>query len=73
MIEFGLLTDGVFHAGRIARIYNVCAHEYAQEGIEEWTKKTHPSIWQDLEKVARTQTEEGLRLEEFEDDLSSML
>ncbi|KUL88846.1 hypothetical protein ZTR_03598 [Talaromyces verruculosus] len=57
----------------IARIYNVCAHEHAKEGVEEWTKENHPTIWQELANVPRTETEAGYRLEGFEDDLKALL
>lgn len=58
---------------RIARVYNVCAHEYAKEGVEEWTKQNHPTIWQELETVPRTETEAGPCLEGFEDDFNALL
>ncbi|EEA28052.1 hypothetical protein TMatcc_003645 [Talaromyces marneffei ATCC 18224] len=57
----------------IVRIYNVCAHEHAKEGVEEWTKEHHPSIWQELENVPRTETEAGTHLEGFEDDFNALL
>ncbi|EED23582.1 mitochondrial respiratory complex I chaperone (Cia84), putative [Talaromyces stipitatus ATCC 10500] len=57
----------------IARIYNSCAHEYAKEGIQQWTVETHPTVWQELENLPRTETETGLRLQGFEDDLAAML
>jgi hypothetical protein len=58
---------------RIARIYNVCAHEHAKEGVEEWTKENHATIWQELKNVPRTETEAGTRLEGFEDDFYALL
>lgn len=58
---------------RIARVYNACAHEHAKEGVEEWAKENHPTIWQELENVPRTETEAGIRLEGFEDDYSVLV
>lgn len=55
---------------RIARVYNSCPHEYAKEGIEEWTRKTHPGIWEELEKVPRSEREEGVYLEGFDEELT---
>lgn len=70
-LNFAHFTNYIIN--RIARIYNVCAHEHAKEGVEEWTKENHPTIWQELENVPRTETEAGPRLEGFEDDFNVLV
>ncbi|KAH8704731.1 putative mitochondrial respiratory complex I chaperone [Talaromyces proteolyticus] len=56
-------------ADMIAQIYNVCPHEIAKDVIEEWTKAKFPTVWSQLDSAQRTEREEGMYFEGFEEVL----
>lgn len=47
--------------GRIGLFYNAIPFQYWKDQVEEWTKGKYPELWAQLEKIERTDHEEGLK------------
>lgn len=48
---------------RIGRLYNAIPYQYWKDEVEKWAKAHYPEQWTQLEKVERTDHEEGFKFE----------
>lgn len=45
--------------GRLGTFYNAIPGQNRKDLVEEWAKDNYPDAWRELEKLGRTEHEEG--------------
>jgi hypothetical protein len=56
---------------RIGLLYNASPHQYWKDEVEAWAKTKYPELWTQLERVPRTEHEEGgLRFDGIQNEIS---